>query len=287
MTQTAPDNFTIPVPQNYTMTLPPPTADPAASVQHMVRQAQEVPIPMPSDGLITLPGGWRDPSGLIRRTAEVRELSGADEEALSRSTAKGGQFNPLRFVQLVEERGLTSIDGVPADQAMRDSLLIGDADAIRLAIRIATYGPDYPTELVCPECGVRSKVAFELDKDIPMRTLPDPENLWRTIPLRGDGRTATVRLVTSLDQSIALSDPQRTGAEVDTVLMARVVQEIDGVPVTGESSLRHASAGDRRAISKYLTETQPGPQLGEVKGTCPACSAEVETPLSLPALFLL
>lgn len=255
----------------------------ASMVQNFVRDAQEVAFPEPSDCLVDLPGGWLDSGGTVHHKALIRELTGADEEALSRATKKGGNFDPGIFLGVALQRSLVSIDGIPADDVMRNSLLIGDRDAILLGVRIATYGGDYETSVTCSSCGKESGVVVELEKDVQTRK-SEASAWWRNVPLRKG--EAILHLVTVADQTMALSDDARTGAEVDTIIMSRVVKEINGAPVLGERSLLEAPAGVRRSIAKYLVDNQPGPQLGEVKGSCPACKADINISLSLPALFL-
>lgn len=250
----------------------------------VIAEVEEVQVPVPSDGSVDLPGGWLDQHGQVHKRAEIRELTGADEEAMSRATVKG-RLDVLKFLAVVLERGLVSIGGNPANQKMRDSLLIGDRDAILLAIRIATYGEEFETSITCSECGSTRDVAYDLHKDIETRTLADPESWKREVKLRNN-RIAELRLVTVLDQAIATSDDARTVAAINTLIMGRVVFSIDGNPAIGEQTMLELGAGDRRLIQNYLVETQPGPQLGEVKGPCPVCNAEVIVALSMPAMFL-
>lgn len=252
--------------------------------QQVLNEVEEVPLPLASDGIVDLPGGWISPTGEVCRKAVIRELSGADEEALSRATRKGGVFDPVLFLNTALERGLVSIDGHQATPEMRNSLLIGDRDAILMAVRIATYGSDYEAGVKCPQCAYEGDVVFELDRDVEYRTIDAPR-WWWDVPLR-NGRSAKAHLVTVVDQQVGLKEESRTAAEVDTIIMSRVVESVDGVPVLGPQSLLQASAGDRRAISRWLVENQPGPKLGEVKGCCPACKTDFPYPLSLPALFL-
>lgn len=260
--------------------------DDVSSVQSLVDEAQEIPVPASSDSIVDLPGGLLDVDGTtVHRTATIRELTGADEEALSRATRKGGQFDPYLYIRTVVKRCLESVGTLSVNDQVVDRLLIGDRDAIALAIRIATYGDDYEVHLTCPRCAHEWDAAVELGTDVPTKKLADPEVWWRDVKLPKGG-TATCHLVTVADLTVALADDARTGPEVDTILLSRVVQEINGQQVVGEQTFRTANAADRKAITKYLVETQPGPNFGEVKGECPACKEELTIPLSLPALFL-
>lgn len=270
------------------------TADPrqaqfaAQAAQELLVNADETDVPQPADTIIDLPGGWVNPSSGVETTAEVRELTGADEEALSRIT-KDGEPDWIRYVSEIMARGLVNIGSYPADAPSRGRLLIGDQAAILLGIRRATYGDEYETRINCQFCNKQSDVAYDLRSkerggDIEYKRLDDPENIFRSVPLR-NGQEAEVRLVTVADQHEALKDLRRTTAEQDTILLARCVRAIDGQPLLGEAAARDLSAGNRRTLEKHLYTKQPGPQLGEVKGQCPVCSREISISLSMPALF--
>lgn len=259
--------------------------DDAAAVVGLVSEAQEVPVPVPADTVYDLPGGLIDPSGQVQKQVIIKELTGADEEAMSRATRKGGVFDPFVLLRIVLEKGVESIGGRPMDPSTLERLYIGDRDYIAMQVRIATYGNEVEMSYVCPTCQHEGQVAVELDKDVPIKVLQEPEKWWRDVPLP-HGRFANMHLVTVADQTVGMDDETRTPAEVDTVIMGRIVRELDGKPVIGSQTFREAKAGDRKAIRDYLVKTQPGPQFGEVKGECPACKGEVPLPLSLPALFL-
>lgn len=267
------------------------SSDPHAgqAAAELLATADETPIPESPDTLVKLPGGWINPHGGVERTAEIRELTGTDEEALSRST-KDGEPDWQRFMSEVLARGLVTLGEYPVDAAARNTLLVGDQAAILLGIRRATYGDEYETTIACPHCTKQSPVAYDLRStevggDIEYSYLDDPEELFRTVKLR-KGLAAEVRLVTIADQTEALKDERLTVTEHNTILLARCVQAIGGMPTLGVGSMRDLSAGNRRIIEKHLNDTQPGPNLGEVKGQCPVCQREVSIALNMAALFL-
>ena len=49
----------------------------------------EVKITPPSDNIVTLPGGYITPAGDVVMEAEVKELTGSDEEAIARASNVG------------------------------------------------------------------------------------------------------------------------------------------------------------------------------------------------------
>jgi hypothetical protein len=97
-------------------------------------EPQIVELTNPSDTLVHLPAGYIMPDGEVAKTAEVRELTGKDEELIGKTN---GGFSAL-FTVL--RQAVVKIGDVPATDAILDSLLIGDRDALLLGIYKATFG---------------------------------------------------------------------------------------------------------------------------------------------------
>lgn len=236
------------------------------------------PVPEPAEDLVALNG--LPESGQYRATsARIRELTGADEEAIART-----KTTPA-LLRLVLERCVESIGGTKPTAADLDNLLLGDRDAILLGIWAATYGAEYETSVVCPKCGETTDMAFDLKDDIKVRKLDDP-TVVRTVELRRPGTYAKLRLVTVADQEAALLVDGRTIPEMNTVTLARVVSELNGSPSLGEQTLRNLNSGDRQKLAKYLNDTAPGPLVGEVAAECPRCGRESDIALNLAVMFL-
>ena len=75
-----------------------------------------------------------------------------------------------------EEDILTSVTllkkGIAIDRFMQniicdrnikvDNLLIGDKNAVLIAARASGYGPDYETQVACPNCSTKTEMSFDL-----------------------------------------------------------------------------------------------------------------------------
>lgn len=230
-------------------------------------------------GQVELPGGWFDPQGNLLTSAVVKELTGHAEEKLSRIDL---QANFPLFLQTLTRFGLENIGGhEPTDQMMND-LLIGDREALILGIRIATYGPEVEMHIQCPECRAEEDIAIELDKDIPVDKMAEPEKREYEVELR-NGRTAIVHPTTCGIQDL-IWDPKKTAAEMKTAALDRCVRTIDGRPVTTEE-IRDLGLADRNALITKLTDLQPGPDFGGVKIPCESCGQEFNILLDLTDLF--
>lgn len=253
-------------------------------VSQALSTTEETPVPEIYSGIVELPGGWLDPQGNLQTTAEVRELTGADEEAMGKAMIKGTGIDWNRMFKVIMERGVVKLgDRVPTAKDL-ESLLYGDRDAILLGIRIATYGRDHPANITCPLCLRSSDVVFELDTDIPTRKLDDPMVIYRKVKLRGD-HSAEIRLVTVADQAFATADMRVGNAQMTTLLLSRCVKTIDGQEHLGEQTMQAMGAGDRKILNTYLMEKAPGPRLGEVVVSCPQCNEESSIAISMTELF--
>lgn len=265
-----------------------PAAAKAAVATILEDPAAKAPdISFPPDEYVTLPGGLHR-GGTVIKHAIVRELTGADEEALAKSSQA---VNPFHFVNTLLERGTVRIgdeDEKETRKLLRE-LLIGDRDALILGIRRATYGNEIELkDWVCPACGDMSDLAVTLH-DIPAREIETTQDTF-DVPLRKGGK-ATVRLAIGEDQltiyeNLKLSQPER-----DTMLLSRCVLSIAGRDggsraMAGFSSLaRDLSIPDRKAILRELVDRQPGPRFNEIKHTHGACGNEVALLIGVGDLF--
>lgn len=260
----------------------------AAIASAMASSAATPEIDLPADGIVDLPGGLVTATGKVVREAEVQELTGAHEEALAKARASG---NPARTMTALLDSGVVSIGDEPASRAVMSRLLVGDRDALVLGIRVATYGDEIelPT-ITCPHCGEELDVKLTTE-DIPVVKLDDPAADVRfTVDLR-KGRKAHVRLAVGADQEALLENPKLSVAEMNTLLLSRVVLAIedsngDQLPVAGHiEASRGLSIPDRSKILRALADKQPGPKFDQVKFMHDSCQKEVTLPLGVGDLF--
>lgn len=234
-----------------------------------------------------LPHGYREPSGELLVDFEIRELTGASEERLSKVLSARATLNTYPQVcRTIIEEGLVNIGGIAPNEHMMKTLLIGDRDYLLMKIRIATYGADYPARIVCAKCGEQQDVVFEIGEgqDVVYKSAKSTD-IQYTVDLR-HGRKATIRLVNVEDQSIALRDTTLTGPERNTIIFSRCITNLNGNPLIDMQVVRAISAGDRKIIGDFLNDHRFGPMTEEVMATCSYCKAESEMSLSMAALFL-
>jgi hypothetical protein len=243
-----------------------------------VEPAVEVKTQVPSDSEVALPGGFINREGALVKYAEVRELNGADEEAIARAGSTGKALN------IMLQRGLVSLGMEQASKEDLEKLLSGDRDAILIGIRRATFGNTIDFDGACPTCAAEQTITLDLSTDIPVKELEDPigDRIWEYTSKLG---TVVVGLPTGLTQRRLLENSDKNSAELNTILLAGCVASIDGSPSMGAPSVLRLSWKDRDALVQEILDRNPGPRLGEVSKACQACGEQIPMPLTLAALF--
>ena len=232
----------------------------------------------PSDGEVRLPGGVIAPTGEVIRTAEVRELTGADEEAIAKSGSRA------KSLQVLLQRGLVKIGSKEATKDDLDVLLSGDRDAILIGIRCVTFGDELPAAVKCPNCTEVQDVIISLSKDVPVKELENPieDRTWMVTTSKG---AVAVTLPNGNTQRKLLDNSDKTSSELNTLLLSGCVLSINGSPSMGAPTALSLGMADRTTIINEILSKNPGPRLGEVKKACKACGEDISIPLSLFDLF--
>lgn len=247
--------------------------------QEVVGSIPEVVIPSLPDTTVTLAAGLIDPfEGTVSTTAEVRELNGADEEAIAKLS------DPGKALLAILERATVSIGEQPATKQLLGALLAGDREALLLAIRKATFGSEVEVSTVCDKCPELQTFKIDLDKDVEVKKLDDPIRDRRfTVELKAG--LAKVNLPTGDVQTQIINATDKNSAELDTMLLAACVTEIGDQPVLNANRIRTLGITDRRLLLDEIAKRNPGPQLSEIKKACGTCGQEVYLPLTLAELF--
>jgi len=230
---------------------------------------------LPPDPHVVLPGGFLDPIEGLITTAEVRELTGADEEAISKLNDIG------KSLLLILDRAVTKLGSIEPEDGMLDQMLAGDRETLLLKVRMMTFGSDVSFPGPCPSCGEKQTWDVDLVSDVPIRKLKGDS----TFSMKCKIGEVVVSLPTGNTQKEIVNSVNKTSAEIDTIVLKSCIRSINGAPVLGLETVRSLSIKDRRDILNAITNREPGPQLGDVKKACIACGVEVPLPLTLAELF--
>lgn len=236
------------------------------------------------DTYVKLPAGVLIKDELVQ-DAEVRELTGKDEEILAK--AKNSN-NPAKYVNTLLECGVVSVGDKKANQSLLSSLIQGDLDALLMGIRRATFGDTFEVfGVVCTSCNQSNDITLNL-KDIPVKELEDPTKREYEVELRR-GRKAVVKFPTGSVQN-EIFKQQRTIPEMNSLTLAECVLgflEPDGSyrPSNGLADVKSLGLGDRKILQDYIYDNQPGPRYDQVTAQCSGCESEVAVPLNVGILF--
>lgn len=237
-------------------------------------------IKSPLDNMVDLPGGFLTPAGEVLRTAEVRELNGRDEEAISKAPNVG------KALSTIIQRGTVSIGDVKAEESVLDRLLAGDLDALLLGIIKATFGVEIDIPSYCGKCEDYKVVTVNLNEDIKFKLLADPIN-DRVFTVQGKKDVFTVSLPTGITQKALIKNADKTEAEQTTILLEDCVLKINDNPVYSPVQVQSLGMVDRKNIVKEINKRVPGPQFTDITVTCPECEGEVTVSINLGTLFRL
>lgn len=246
------------------------------SDQEVATGAPKPQVTPPPGTDVELLGGLLDPfTGLIS-TAEIRELTGVDEELISKIN------DPGKALLSILERATVKIGTEPATTELLDALYAGDRELLLLAIRNITFGSEIklgPGN--CPKCDFEQVFELDLSKDVPLKKLEGD----REFTINCKVGEVVITLPTGITQKAFVASTNKTGAELDTILLKNCIKSINGAPVISAETIRALSLKDRRDILQEITNRNPGPQLNELKTTCQSCGSEVPLPLTLADLF--
>ncbi len=171
-----------------------------------------------------------------------------------------------------------------------DAMLVGDRNAILVAIRVSAYGPSYSARVTCPKCGEDQDAEFNLSK-LGLKTLDEepvggPGNNRFAYKLPITGKTVQFRL---LDASLVnrMEDEvesimKATGEEQGvTVRLNTQVIEMEGVePGRLARTLAALPARDSKSLRHHMDEVAPGVDMVQ-EFQCDSCGkkSEVEIPI--------
>jgi len=239
---------------------------------------KDVDTVLPLSNEVYLPGGFMGDNGILSKYAEVKELTGADEEAISKASSIYG------VLQTALSRGLVSIGDEPVTVSDFDSLLSGDRDAILLGIRRVTFGNIIKQPSICQNCGTGDIWDIDIEKDIPISELDNPV-ADRTFSVKVKAGEVVLNLPNGITQKKLLQTENKTAAELITIALAGCIASVDGSISMGRTTALELGIADRETLITELYTKAPGPRLGEVLKACKACGKDTFIPLSLADLF--
>jgi hypothetical protein len=262
--------------------------DPIVSKQQDLQAAKQAiagPVPLlpeSPDTSVSLALGLYH-GGEYHPTAEVRELTGADEEKLAKVKDEIASFSTVIAL------GTTRIGSIDLEsktlqerKGLLGGLLMGDRDKLFLNIVRVTFGDTRNVGFNCMHCGEGQEVDLLLSEDFPQSDGDTSARVFSYTTNRGD--TVEYRLATGDDQEEVLDKPI-SQAESNTLMLSRCITKVNGeLAVDPLGFARALGMKDRADLLNELASKQPSISL-EVKTTCVACGEEVPLSVSWGTIF--
>lgn len=245
----------------------------------------EVPVesvPLPSKGLIYKEDSWFHMKEMI----DIKSMTANEEDILAS--------------QAYMKRGVT-IDELIKSCIMNKSanikeLLIGDKNALAMAIRITGYGSSYPCEVYCVHCQHKNNKTFDLSS-LPIKSLgAEPvqsgtNEFSYTLPVSKkvvNFKMLTIQDASDIQQNMSSKKSLLGEMSIGTITasLESQVTSIDGV--SDKSKIRKfisiMPAFDSRSLRTFMKKIQPGIDMN-VKFECDNCNASNQAILPINANF--
>lgn len=249
----------------------------------------EIPVesvPLPSNGIVYPEGHPLH----MQETVDIRSMTAKEEDILTSKSLirKGTVITELIRSCLIDKR----ID--PND------MILGDRNALMVALRITGYGAEYKIEVGCPSCGEKSKQEFDLAQ-LPINRLADQpiaqgSNVFEAeMPKTKDTDPTLViryRHLTGQDEfniSQAQERKKKQGFQSDNLITTRYQNQIVAVNDIQDKTkiqmfIQKMPTRYSLALRQAMDANEPGIQMKQ-HIRCPHCTEESEVSMPLGANF--
>ena len=245
--------------------------------QMMTVQAMETPSS--SVGACELPCGYIDSQGKLYTDAQVREITGYEEDMLASDAVPAPQKLDMLLAGCTVRIGPVADPGMIA--AIIPTLTVGDRVALLFAIRRATLGDSLPIRHECPNKACRVKSLFVLDlKDLKVQKMADPMKRVYDVALPS-GRTVRFRVSTGEDETRTAKLVKKDKVDAISLMMLMRIELVDGQPPTLEV-LKKMGMRDRSYLRRQFNQVEGGIDTS-IDLECPKCGTEWSTELNVSA----
>lgn len=240
-----------------------------------------------------LEAGYIDENGVCHNTYTLREINGADEEAVSKGDVRS---NGSKLVNVLLSRCCLSIGtikkkdvGIKKWESIIKSLLVGDQDIMLIKLREISIGKEFEVVHKCPSCGTELRTYFSSDelelipfsgeREIPFE-LPSGYKDSRGIV----HKLGTMRLSTGLDREILTPLATKNAGKAKTAMLVRLCKFEDGLIVT-DDVMKRLVLRDREYLQKLLSDNLFGIEM-TVDVECTNCGEEFKGNLNNVTNFI-
>ena len=238
-------------------------------------------VPLPSRGVI-----YDNENLLGTEKLEIKPMTAKEEDILtSRAYIKNGTVISKLIKSCLADK---SIDP--------DDLILGDRNALLIALRITGYGSDYNLEISCPECSKTNKSTFDLSSLNLKRLKVDPVEVGQNIfevQLPVTKKNVKVKFLTGHDERemmIINERKKKQGFNTENSVTDRLTRSILSIENISDKNkinlfVQNMPARDSLALRRFLDEYEPGVDMTSHM-TCTHCHEESEVDLPIgPSFF--
>lgn len=254
--------------------------------QYMKRMDDEIPeesVPLPSEGK-AYPANHPLHN---KETVDIKVMTARQEDILTnRALIKKGTVITELLKSCLIDRAVDP-----------GSLLVGDRNAMLVALRITGYGSEYPVEVECNECGhINKEHMYSLSK-LPIRSMklqpvePFTNKFEFNLPV--SGKKVWFKFLTGADEeelsNLVEKMKQVSGGTNNQSVSLNLKYHI--VAIDGDESrsevdkfIRTMRAKDSLALRKYINQHEPMIEMKQ-EYECPACSYVTEMGVPMGVSF--
>ena len=232
--------------------------------------------------------GYKDADGVMHKTFTVREMTGRDEEAISKPEIKQ---NTSKVIGVLLSRCVLTLgtlekkDYSPQEwHKIMLSLYTGDQDYIVMQIRKISIGETIEVQHTCPNCGAKLNTELAID-ELEVTPFSGNDSIPFTLSKGYKDRKGvvhtdgTIRLANGLDREILTPLAKKNLARANTVLLTRLCKFADGTLVD-EDAMASLTSKDREYLNTLLQENTFGYDL-RVSVDCTECGESFDGSLNM------
>jgi len=233
--------------------------------------------------------GYKDEEGVIHTEFEIREMTGVEEEVISKPEIKS---NGGKVINTLLERCCTRIGSYTRKEVgnikwknIIQNLISGDQDYILLQIRKQSIGEELELTHQCPnpECKAKLETKVALDELEIVHFKGDYEIHFELPKGYKDRqgnihRSGVLHLPKGLDREILDPMARKNLGQANTLMLTRCIKSLGTIQVTNEI-MRKLSIKDRDYLFTLLKDNMCGVQP-KVKVECVSCLTEFEGSLN-------
>jgi len=109
-----------------------------------------------------LPKGYVDREGNLHREVVLREINGADQEAMLNPQFRNNPAKMLTSLLARVVMRLGTLEKARIDTGVTAQLLKSDRDFLIMKLKELDSGPDLDLDVECPDCGRRFKASLDM-----------------------------------------------------------------------------------------------------------------------------